>query len=83
MVATMPLFYFDTITDQHRVRDQEGLELPDWEAARKEAIKVLPDIARDELPNNGNRRDIIADVRDETGRIVFTAHLSFAARRID
>jgi hypothetical protein len=79
----MPRFFFDTTSDRALVRDQIGTELPSWEAARQEAIRLLPDIARDELPNDGNRRDIIADVRDETGRIVFTAQLSFMARRVE
>jgi hypothetical protein len=76
----MPHFFFDTICDQDLARDEVGIELPDLEAARQEAIRVLPDIARDELPNDGNRRDIMTDVRDETGRVVFTAQLSFTAR---
>ncbi len=79
----MSVFYFDTHDDQHTVRDDTGMELPDLEAARKEAMKLLPDIARDVLPNDGNRRDIIGDIRDETGRLVFTAHLAFIARQID
>ncbi len=79
----MPRFFFDTMTDRVLVRDQIGTELPSWEAARQEAIKMLPDIARDEIPHDGNRREIIADVRDETGRVVFTAQLSFTARRVE
>jgi hypothetical protein len=73
----MPRFFFDTNSDQGcDIQDVFGIELPDWEAARKEALKVVSDLARDGIPpTDGYRRDAIANVRDETGRVVFTAHL--------
>ncbi|MFC0408776.1 DUF6894 family protein [Roseomonas elaeocarpi] len=78
----MPKFFFDIHDGEHYRRDQEGSELTDGEAARREALAVLPDIARDRSPGD-NRRDFIVDVRDETDRLVFTATLSLMARWIE
>jgi hypothetical protein len=78
----MPRFLFDIYDGVRLTRDDEGSELPDREAARKEALSVLPDIARDRSPD-GDRRDFIVDVRDETGRVIYTATLSLVGRWID
>jgi len=67
----MPKFFFDIRDGEHDMRDEEGTELTDRKAARKEALAVLPDIARDKSPDR-DRRDFIVDVRDETDRLVFT-----------
>ncbi len=74
----MPLFYFDISDTGRLIRDDEGTELVDPEAARAEAIGVLPDIARDELPD-GDRREFMSEVRDVSGRIIFRAKLSLVA----
>ena len=72
----MPRYFFD-IHDGGSVRDDTGTECADDEAARKLAIKALPDIARDEIPRDGDRRAFIALIRDEDGRPVFSATLSY------
>lgn len=72
-------YYFDIQDGERHVRDDEGNEFLDFQAARAMAIGVLPNIARDELPD-GNRRDFIVDMRDGDGRYVFTATLSLIAR---
>jgi len=43
----MPRYFFDL----DGVTDQSGLELDGPEQARSEAIKALPDVARDVLPD--------------------------------
>ena len=73
----MPRYYFDTSNGDHHVRDDVGVELPGLEAAANEAVMALPDLARDALPD-GDRRDFVASVRDETGRVAFRATLSLA-----
>ena len=55
-----------------------GHELPDVNAARAEAISILSNIARDELPNR-DRRDFKSSVRAENGQVVFRATLSLVA----
>ncbi len=72
----MPRYYFDEYDGDAFFQDEEGLELDGIEAARAEARKALPDIARDVIPDDGNRRTIAVKVRDGTGKVVVTATLS-------
>ncbi|GJE46832.1 DUF6894 family protein [Methylobacterium soli] len=71
----MPLYYFDFHDGPRHSFDDDGQEFPDIKMARDEAIGALFDVARDER-RAGDRRDCIADVSDESGRIVFRARLS-------
>jgi hypothetical protein len=74
----VPHFYFDIDDGECETRDEEGVDLPDLEAARDEAVSVLPAIAREVLPAS-DRQGLAVSVRDETGRIVFRARLTFVA----
>lgn len=74
----MPRFYFDIDDGVHRTRDDEGADLPDLETVRRQAIAVLPGLAREVLPD-GDERNFICNVRDESGAVIFTASLSFKA----
>ena len=73
----MPRFYIDTSDQEHFIRDQEGYEFEDVEAAKTAAVDALPDMARDELPD-GDSRTFIAIVRDEQGKTLVQATMSFA-----
>jgi hypothetical protein len=73
---TVPRYYFDEYDGETVTQDDEGLELDGIEAARAEARKALPDIARDVLPEDGDRRTMVVKVRDEAGKVVITATLS-------
>jgi hypothetical protein len=70
----MPLYFFDIQDGDRRVRDNEGTELPDVQAAMNETQAALADTAKDKLPD-GDRRDFIITVR-EGDRKLFTATLS-------
>ncbi len=74
----MPRYFFDINDGERATIDAEGSELDSDEAARAEAIGVLPDLARDMLPD-GDRHTFIASVRDEAGRAIFRATLTLAA----
>lgn len=78
----MSLFFFDTYDGDTRVRDTDGMDFPTPETARLQGLEALPDMARDKLPD-GDRRDFIVDVRDGTGRVIYTATLSLVGRWID
>jgi hypothetical protein len=78
----MPLFYFDIDDGERFTRDEQGLDCPDRKAARDYAIGVLPDLAREALPD-GDRHEIVVTVRDESGRNVFRAVLSLVAEWLD
>jgi hypothetical protein len=43
----MPRFHFHIIEDGHVIVDEEGQELPETEAVRKEAVEAGVSIARD------------------------------------
>lgn len=75
----MPKFFLDLHDGASFIRDPYGLNLADKEEARREAISVLPDMARLALPD-GNRRDFTVDVRTAIGELIYTATLSFRGR---
>ena len=50
----MPRYFFD-IHDGQLQRDEDGTECADFDAARREAMISLPDVARWEIPSDGDR----------------------------
>ncbi len=72
----MPRFFIDTSDQARFIRDEDGLELEDVEAAMNAAAEGLSDMARDALPG-GESRTFIAIVRDEHGRTLVQASMSF------
>ena len=64
----MPRYFFN-IRDGYDVdEDEEGIDLPDIEAARAEALATVEEL-RDELRDAGN---IELEITDETGRRLLT-----------
>jgi hypothetical protein len=64
----MPRYFFN-IRDGYDVdEDEEGIELPDIEAARAEALATVEEL-RDELKDAGN---IELEITDESGRRLLT-----------
>lgn len=74
----MPRYFFD-VHNGSTTRDDEGTECADLAAMRQEVLRLLPDIARDEVPEDGDRRTFTVLVSDEDGKAVFTATLTFTA----
>jgi len=72
----MPRYFIDTSDQDVFCRDEEGKEYANLDDARAEAVQVLPDMARDVLPD-GDAQIILAIVRDDEGRSVLQAALSF------
>ncbi len=72
----MTLFFFDVDDGERRTFDDQGTEFPGLKEAREGAIRALPDVARDLLPD-GDRRDFVVTVKDANGRALFRASLSF------
>lgn len=72
----MPRYFFD-IHDGGSTRDNSGTECADLEAVRKQAMRTLPDIARDEVPKDGDRRTFTCLVTDEDGQPVYSATLNY------
>ena len=74
----MTLFFFDVDDGERRTLDDQGTEFPGLKEARDGAIRALPDVARDLLPD-GDRRDFTVTIKDADGRALFRASLSFRA----
>ena len=72
----MPRYYFDTRDGAGFVRDWEGLEFPDDDAARDEAAKALGCMARDALQRASSRM-LSIEVRDHRKEPLLAARLTF------
>lgn len=72
----MPRCVFDSHDGVHQ-RDEAGTECADLHAAALEAKRLLPAIAGDEIPVDGERQTITVVVTDEDGHSVYSAALSF------
>ena len=78
--AATPLYFIDTSDPDVFCRDDEGREYENIDAAKAAAVTVLPDIARDELPD-GDARTFLAIVRDADGKAILQAGLSLHVTR--
>lgn len=74
----MPRFFFDIDDGEDFTSDEEGMFCGTLKDLSYQAVDVLPDIAREELPN-GPRRTFLVKARDETGQYVFRATLTLAS----
>ena len=70
----MPRYFFDTAENNNETVDDMGTVLPDLKSARDEAIRALPTIAAEELPD-GPQHSFWVRVRDESGTYIFQASL--------
>lgn len=75
MEVQVPRYYFDMTAGGLCGRDEEGSDFPDLEAARREAVGALPEIARFSL-DKGNDKSVAVKVRDEKGAVLFQAALT-------
>jgi uncharacterized protein DUF6894 len=71
----MPRYHFDLHDGARFTTDQTGVEMDGLKAARQEAARMLGDLAQ-ELRLDGDRRDVVIEVKDETGQRVLVAKLS-------
>ncbi|MFA6154206.1 hypothetical protein [Mesorhizobium sp.] len=73
----MARYFFDLHDGNEFTDDREGVICGTLTEVSDHAVGVLPDIAREELPDGPNRRFWIK-VRDENGAYVFRASLALA-----
>ncbi len=71
----MPRYFFD-VHDGFYTRDEEGVELEDIDAARREVWATLPMMAAQRQANGNMACQLRMDVRDEAGNHVFHAALT-------
>ena len=72
----MTLYLFDTDDGSEFLHDGVGIELPNLDAARREAATALAEIARDAIPGS-DRRNLTLTVRTEHGRPILRMTISF------
>lgn len=73
----MPRYFFDIYDGQKTFIDDEGQELESVEQVRKEAQSLLPEIAYNEIPRDGDHKFYVVMVRDEHRRQIFSATLNY------
>lgn len=78
----MAKYYFDIDDGEVETRDSEGRQVESREDVRRAAISVLPELARDVLPN-GDQHTLRVKVRDAHGHVVYLATLSLVAGWLD
>ena len=79
--SLMPRYFFDVYDGDKCTPDDTGLEMEDCDAAQRAAVKALPEVARDVLPD-GTQRDFVIEVKDEARNPVLRARLSLTVQRI-
>ncbi|MGX5826640.1 DUF6894 family protein [Mesorhizobium sp. 43Arga] len=72
--SIMPRYYFDLYNGDGLTVDDDGQVFETRERLRSEAMRILPDIVRDEMLQ-GDHTAITVKVRDEGGRQIFEASL--------
>ena len=75
----MPRYYFDIDDGQRKFIDDDGNGLSDPEAARDQALAMLPKFARVALKGEGSR-EVTVTVRNETGDVVFIATMTLRSK---
>lgn len=78
----MSRYYFDLHNGDGPLRDDEGLELDTRRSVNRQVARILAEIARDEMPTH-DRAVINLKVRDEAGKIVSFASLTFQSEWVD
>ena len=68
--CSVPRFHFNVFDGVSDI-DTEGTELPSWEEARFEAIRLAGEIIRDDSKRIAVGEDWRLEVTDETGLILF------------
>jgi hypothetical protein len=71
----MPRYHFDSHDGVRFTTDETGVELDGINAARQEAARRLAELAQEILPDDV-RREVVIEVKDETGQRVLVAKLS-------
>lgn len=75
----MARYYFDIHDGREFLPDSIGQDCVDGETIRREAMRALPEIARDAIPHHGgDTQAFTVIVRDTDNAPVYSATLSFS-----
>ncbi|MFG5117151.1 DUF6894 family protein [Methylorubrum sp. POS3] len=75
----MPRFYIDTVKGCEETRDEDGETYRDIVEARQATILALPGLCDGDLPD-GITQHYRAILRDEFGKVLYTADLNFCGK---
>ena len=78
----MPRFFFDIHDNTKKQIDDTGHVFVTMEQVRKEAQRLLPEIAFHEIPHDGDHRSYLVLVRDEGGHPIYTAALNYQGHKV-
>ena len=79
----MPRFYFDLkLGDEGPTLDEEGLILPNPEAAKIEATRALSDLSKEMVEAGQINNSLAVIIRDENGPIL-QASLDYTLKRLN
>jgi hypothetical protein len=78
----MPRYYFDIRDGEYVQKDNEGTVLSGLAEAKAQALRTLPDLARDDEVPDGEQREFVIEVKDENGRPLLTARLVLAVESL-
>jgi hypothetical protein len=79
--AIVPRYFFNARNENGLSRDEEGLDLPDVEAARAEALKAAQQLWGD-LSGHTARNNMAIEITDEAGQTILTVRFTEAAERL-
>ncbi|RYF22144.1 MAG: hypothetical protein EOO77_04685 [Oxalobacteraceae bacterium] len=72
----MPRYFFD-IHDGSHTHDDVGVECADLQSVALEAKRMLPAVAKDEVPKGSELQSVMVLVTDEEGHPVYSAALTY------
>ena len=73
----MARYFFDVYDTGEVQKDDTGTEFASLNEVVNAAKRLLPDIARDEIPKNGEHRAFVVLVTDEDKGPVYSATLAY------
>src|SRR4051794_31222895 len=76
----MPLYFFDRIENGELSRGEHGMEFAMLEDARRDAVRALTEIARDEPPDGSDDCELVIYVREDDGPPVLSVSLSLRVK---
>ncbi len=71
----MPRYFIDLHDGSNLVRDREGFDLPDLDAARAQAVRIMTRIAQG-MADGPARQDYVLAVRTEDGTVRLRMRMS-------
>lgn len=76
----MAIHYFDVDDNGSVFHDDQGIDCPDFDSVKREAISALVDMVKESLPD-GDHHKISVKVRNEGGDVVLHVTLNFDVKK--